>query len=175
MSSEYVGIEDARGRLGDLVTAAQQGIDTILTRNRRPVARISRYQEEDAMPVELIAPLSDEATLVLGHLVDITIEHEYGTDAPHELTGARTLAEAAVQMSVAAAYLAANNGDDRYLRGNVQTLVRQLVAQGLAERDGHDHIGRCTRHTEADVPELDDGRKLCGTCHVAEFNKTGQR
>lgn len=45
MSSEYVGIEDARGRLGDLVTAAQQGVDTILTRNRRPVARITRYQE----------------------------------------------------------------------------------------------------------------------------------
>lgn len=45
MSSEY-GIEEARKVLGDLVTAAQQGTDIILTRHGRPVARITRYQED---------------------------------------------------------------------------------------------------------------------------------
>ncbi len=34
--AQYIGIEEARGRLGDLVTATQQGTDIILTRNRRP-------------------------------------------------------------------------------------------------------------------------------------------
>lgn len=46
MAVRHIGIEDARKVLGDLVTAAQQGADVILTRNRRPVARIARYQEE---------------------------------------------------------------------------------------------------------------------------------
>lgn len=43
MSSEkVVGIEDARKQLGDLVTAAQQGADVILTRNGKPAARLVR-------------------------------------------------------------------------------------------------------------------------------------
>jgi prevent-host-death family protein len=46
VSSKYVGIEEARGILGDLVTAAQQGTDIIITRNRRPAARLAAYQEE---------------------------------------------------------------------------------------------------------------------------------
>ncbi|MFI9531062.1 type II toxin-antitoxin system Phd/YefM family antitoxin [Micromonospora rosaria] len=45
MSTRKVGIEDARKRLGDLVTAAQQGADIILTRNGRPVARLIPYEE----------------------------------------------------------------------------------------------------------------------------------
>lgn len=49
MSARYVGIEDARKNIGDLVTAAQQGTDTILTRNGRPIARITAYQPEDTM------------------------------------------------------------------------------------------------------------------------------
>src|SRR5689334_17744449 len=35
-----VGIEDARKRLGDHVTAAQQGTDVTITRNNRPAAVI---------------------------------------------------------------------------------------------------------------------------------------
>lgn len=41
-----IGIEDARKRLGDLVTAVQQGADVILTRNGKPSARLVRFQEE---------------------------------------------------------------------------------------------------------------------------------
>lgn len=40
MSSKNVGIEEARRTLGDLVTAAQQGADIVLTRNGKPAARI---------------------------------------------------------------------------------------------------------------------------------------
>lgn len=45
MSSKEVGIEEARKRLGDLVTAAQQGGDIILTRNGKPAARLVRMEE----------------------------------------------------------------------------------------------------------------------------------
>jgi prevent-host-death family protein len=44
MTSRY-GIEEARGRLGDLITAAQQGADIVLTRNGRPAARIIPFTE----------------------------------------------------------------------------------------------------------------------------------
>lgn len=40
------GINQARPILGDLVTAAQQGTDIILTRNGRPAARITAYVED---------------------------------------------------------------------------------------------------------------------------------
>jgi prevent-host-death family protein len=46
MSSKEVGIEEARKRLGDLVTAAQQGTDIILTRNGKPAARLTPYMED---------------------------------------------------------------------------------------------------------------------------------
>lgn len=45
MSSKEVGIEQARKTLGDLVTAAQQGTDIILTRNGKPAARIIAIKE----------------------------------------------------------------------------------------------------------------------------------
>lgn len=48
MSSREVGIEDARKRLGDLVTAVQQGVEVILTRNGKPAARIVRYEDHPA-------------------------------------------------------------------------------------------------------------------------------
>lgn len=54
-SSKAVGIEEARKVLGDLVTAAQQGTDVILTRNRRPVARVIPYQEVPVITVSELA------------------------------------------------------------------------------------------------------------------------
>lgn len=48
-STKTIGIEEARGRLGSLVTAAQQGTTIIITRNGRPAARLTAYQEETAM------------------------------------------------------------------------------------------------------------------------------
>ncbi|MEU8158058.1 type II toxin-antitoxin system Phd/YefM family antitoxin [Micromonospora sp. NPDC048986] len=45
MTSKNVGIEEARKRLGELVTAAQQGTDVILTRNGKPAARIVAFKE----------------------------------------------------------------------------------------------------------------------------------
>lgn len=59
MSSKYVGIEEGRKRLGDLVTAVQQGADVVLTRNGRPAARIVRYQEDP-----MFMPVSEEITAV---------------------------------------------------------------------------------------------------------------
>lgn len=49
MNRREIGIEEARKVLGDLVTAAQQGTEIILTRNRRAVARITAYQEDTVM------------------------------------------------------------------------------------------------------------------------------
>lgn len=47
MSSEYHGIEEARANLGPLVNAViHNGVDVVLTRHRRPVARLVRYREE---------------------------------------------------------------------------------------------------------------------------------
>jgi Phd_YefM. len=59
VSRKQYGIEDARKILGDLVTAAQQGTDIILTRHRRPVARITRYQE-DTMTTTTIINIGDQ-------------------------------------------------------------------------------------------------------------------
>jgi prevent-host-death family protein len=52
MSSQHVGIETARKTLGDLVTAAQQGADIVLTRNGKPAARLIAYREP-AMTIEI--------------------------------------------------------------------------------------------------------------------------
>lgn len=60
MTSKHYGIEDARKILGDLITAAQQGTDIIITRNRRPVARITAYQEDTMIT---LAQLADELGL----------------------------------------------------------------------------------------------------------------
>lgn len=49
MNGKNVGIEEARKTLGDLVTAAQQGDDIVITRNGKPAARIVPI-EESPMP-----------------------------------------------------------------------------------------------------------------------------
>lgn len=56
MSSENenrVGIEEARGRLGSLVTAAQQGQTIVITRNGRPAAQIIPYQEDSMSQIDI--------------------------------------------------------------------------------------------------------------------------
>lgn len=58
MSRKEVGIEEARKRLGDLVTAARQGTDIVLTRNGKPAARLIAYVEE---PVITVAELATTA------------------------------------------------------------------------------------------------------------------
>lgn len=55
MSSKEIGIEDARKRLGDIVTAVQQGADIVLTRNGKAAARIVTTKET---PVSTIAYVS---------------------------------------------------------------------------------------------------------------------
>jgi prevent-host-death family protein len=55
MSSKEVGIEEARKRLGDLVTAVQQGTDVVLTRNGKPAARIVAIKEPTVYTVEIQA------------------------------------------------------------------------------------------------------------------------
>jgi len=51
MSSENIGVEEARKILGDLVTRAEQGTDIILTRRGRPAARLTRYQEDTVVDI----------------------------------------------------------------------------------------------------------------------------
>lgn len=66
MTSRYVGIEEGRKTLGDLVTAAQQGADIILTRNGRPAARLTRYQED---PVTTLLATVSTAGAITDHAV----------------------------------------------------------------------------------------------------------
>ncbi len=54
MSRKDVSIEEARATLGDLITAAQQGADIVITRHRKPAARLIAYQE-DAMTTDQAA------------------------------------------------------------------------------------------------------------------------
>ena len=45
VSRQYIGINEARPKLGDLITAAQQGADVIITRNGKPAVRLIPCQE----------------------------------------------------------------------------------------------------------------------------------
>lgn len=50
MTSEIVlGIEEARGRLGDLITAAQQGASITITRNGKPAAYLHPHPFDEPM------------------------------------------------------------------------------------------------------------------------------
>jgi hypothetical protein len=122
--------------------------------------------------------LSETTTMLVDTLVGYTIEREYGsTTAP--IAGARILALASLQFDLADAHQE-RGGQPEHLQSYAETVLRMLVKSGLAarrcqcriignhERDGHEHIGACPRHYEADVPEL-GGVLLCGTCHVAMF------
>lgn len=62
MTSQYIGIEEARRALGDLVTAAAGGTDVTIARNRRPVATLTRYQPPTEITLaELTAQLGFSA------------------------------------------------------------------------------------------------------------------
>lgn len=61
MTRQDIGIEEARKRLGDLVTVAQQGTDVILTRNGKPAARIVRYIDEVVTVADIAAAVGMRA------------------------------------------------------------------------------------------------------------------
>jgi prevent-host-death family protein len=54
MTRDY-GIEEARKRLGDLVTAVQQGADVVITRNGKPAVRLVRLQEDTMLTITDLA------------------------------------------------------------------------------------------------------------------------
>jgi prevent-host-death family protein len=91
MSSENIGIEEARKRLGDLVTAVQQGADIVLTRNGKPAARIVPYLQEPAMHrrfstrqdviEQAIKPALDDGNYDLEAICDETYTWAIDTDA----------------------------------------------------------------------------------------------
>jgi len=60
MSSKEIGLREARVKLGDLVTAAQYGHTTIITRNGKPVAQITPYTPQEAPMAITVAALADE-------------------------------------------------------------------------------------------------------------------
>lgn len=68
MGTEYIGIEDARKDLGNLVNAViHDGADIVLTRHRKPVARIIRYQEATAM----LATVATAGTITDRHQISV--------------------------------------------------------------------------------------------------------
>lgn len=122
--------------------------------------------------------LSDVTKDLIGTLAQYTIEREYGsTTAP--VDGARMLTIASLQFDLADAH-AERGGQPEHLPSYAESVLRKLLRSALsarrcqcmvvdhAHRSGHDHIGACTRHYEADVPPL-DGKLLCGTCYVATY------
>lgn len=81
MSSKEVGIEQARKTLGDLVTAAQQGADIILTRNGKRAARIVAIKEPTMnLTVALINAGIDADRITSNPLGEIRIDD---TDGSH--------------------------------------------------------------------------------------------
>lgn len=91
MSSENIGVEEARKVLGDLVTKAEQGTDIILTRRGRPAARLTRYLEDTMVTIaditaELLLPASDAERVA--RFVGALEQHDPRTGRiPHAWTG----------------------------------------------------------------------------------------
>ncbi len=114
----------------------------------------------------------------VANIVDYRIEAEYGHRNPGE-AGAMMIAEAAATLDLRPLYVEIN-GDDRHLRGLVDSTLRILIAEGLEARRCQCHTingacphgidGHCTGHTEADVPPI-RGALLCGRCHIAEYER----
>jgi prevent-host-death family protein len=68
VSRKYIGIKEARPALGDLVTAALQGADIVITRNGKPAVRLVAITE-DTMTTTL--------TLVIPNVEAVDIADTY--------------------------------------------------------------------------------------------------
>ena len=109
----HIGIEDARKRLGDLVTAVQQGTDIVLTRNGKPAARIIRYRENTVATLttiaqDLAAQIDAEAAVVArqpkcqvekDELRRITVRSELVADAMRRVAHELRTADPAVRIT----------------------------------------------------------------------------
>lgn len=184
MSSVRVGIEDARKVLGDLVTAAQQGTDIVLTRGRshRPVARLVSYQD---VASRLVGPISDGGRTAVARVVESTIEHEYGRATTADLASVTSAAVATLAADLDEAFRR-QTGTDQGLGLYSVSALRELVDEALAERVcqcrslhprqcPHESTSGslwCDGHYEADVPPL-GGALLCGTCYIGEYQARG--
>lgn len=133
----------------------------------------------------LMANRDETAQGVIAAHVESHIGHEYGRVSLDERRTSRSFAEASVRMAIYRHCLARTGSDTeagRMATGLASSIVRTLVSDGLAARlcqcrqlhpYGCPHrsaVGQlhCDGHTEPDVPEL-SGARLCGTCHVAEY------
>lgn len=130
------------------------------------------------MQTTKIPPLSEGTRTAVDNLVDYMIEREYGHDVADAIKGVTMIADAGLQFDLRAA----GATQEQLQAGLVHTTLRILVRDGLAARvcqcrrlhpNGCPHGAAtgslwCDNHYEADVPEL-SGVKLCGTCHVAEY------
>lgn len=146
-------------------------------------AVVTRALEEFVMEQQTITlpELSEGTRAAIASLVDARIDREHGGAVEDQIRGATMLATAGLQFDLYQQYVTAN-GDDRGLRGYVDTALRILVREGLAARvcqcrQLHPHgckhgsaVGQlwCGGHYEADVPPI-DGALLCGDCYVAEY------
>lgn len=133
---------------------------------------IERALEDYVMDTIAIPPLSDGTRAAIANLVEYEIEREYGHDVKAAAAGARMIALGGLQLDLRADYLA-RTGDESQFSGYVDSTLRILIRDGLAERACQNRKLNptalpCRNHYEADVPPI-DGALLCGTHHIAEY------
>lgn len=128
------------------------------------------------MDIDLDSLVTADTRVIVAGLVDTTIEREYqAPDAEDRVNGATILAVAALKFDLGPTFRRMNGefATDRGLEQLARTQLRILVKAGLDARlcqcmemgaPRHGHSGRCTGHTEADVPPV-NGKRLCGTCY----------
>lgn len=154
-----IGIEDARKILGELVDEAASGADVLLTRHRRPVARLTRAVEPHTFTVEIEVEGSDGRwRTVLTEQIDTSHEDwdvYAGPDAAQEI------AEACY-------------GNENYVPDGetAQVVVyagTDTSAPPLAVYDGTDKGGSMQVITPVDItPEVRAERALAGARLVAD-------
>lgn len=132
-----------------------------------------------------LADVSIPARAAVDDVVEYRIEREYGIeDAEDAMGGAAIRAVILITDDIRPRYTAAT-GSDHGIKGLAEALLRMLVTAGLEARlcqcnagsdpharVGHDHVGECSGHYEADVPPI-DGMLMCGTCHGAVWRARG--
>lgn len=131
-----------------------------------------RLDVETAPVVDAAALITPTTRAIVASAAEAAIEREYGADRD-VVTGATMIATAAITQDIAPAWIQ-TYGSDRGLRGTAEAQLRIMVRDALEARRCQclgtpsvrcSHAGRCSGHTEADVPPTSGGTLLCGGCY----------